>query len=339
MSLDALVAEAGRSMRAARGLFGQSPAGGEWTTTPTLEAGRGAVSGAVQAAGGHWRGAGGQTYVTAGRGHVAGLDSVVGADYHTTPGLQGAVRTASLGGAGVDGAIEQTRAGVGAIAPSTATPAGRAALISLLQGQLSRVKAVLTAAEERNLRLAMMVRSASGGYRAPMSVSPMGGGGGFGTGGGGGGVPSLPGLSGLFSGHRGHVGHSGAAGQHYAMRGGGPSAQMAVKAALTKLGRPYVWGAKGPEAFDCSGLVHWAYAQAGVTLGADTYTMIGQGTAVAPGDVQAGDLVFPRSSFDSRGPGHILLAISPTECVEAQQSGVPVKVSPMPGAFVARRVA
>ena len=105
---------------------------------------------------------------------------------------------------------------------------------------------------------------------------------------------------------------------------------MAVKAALSKLGRPYVWGGRGPDAFDCSGLTRWSYAQAGVTLGDDTYAQIRQGAPVAHGDVQAGDLVFPNA-------GHVMLAISPTECVEAQQSGVPVKVSPMPGSYVARR--
>ncbi|MBY0441721.1 MAG: C40 family peptidase [Mycobacteriaceae bacterium] len=106
------------------------------------------------------------------------------------------------------------------------------------------------------------------------------------------------------------------------------------------MGRPYVWGAKGPDAFDCSGLLRWSYAQAGVTLGADTYSQFQQGISVAPGEVQAGDMVFPKSSFGEgghAGPGHVMLAISPTECVEAQQSGVPVKVSPMPSAFFARR--
>ena len=69
---------------------------------------------------------------------------------------------------------------------------------------------------------------------------------------------------------------------------------MAVKAALTKQGTPYVWGAKGPKVFDCSGLTQWAWGQAGVTIGPDTYTQVKQGVPVAPGDVQAGDLIFPK---------------------------------------------
>jgi cell wall-associated NlpC family hydrolase len=97
--------------------------------------------------------------------------------------------------------------------------------------------------------------------------------------------------------------------------GGGPAAQQAVKAALTKLGGPYVWGAKGPNNFDCSGLTLWTYCQAGITLGPNTYTQIKDGQQVAPGNVQAGGLIFPKYSWDSRGPGHVQLAISPTEVV------------------------
>ena len=48
--------------------------------------------------------------------------------------------------------------------------------------------------------------------------------------------------------------------------GGGPYAAGAVAAALSKLGSSYVWGAEGPDTFDCSGLVQWSYAQAGVSL-------------------------------------------------------------------------
>ncbi|KKC03622.1 C40 family peptidase, partial [Mycobacterium nebraskense] len=155
-----------------------------------------------------------------------------------------------------------------------------------------------------------------------------------GAAGGGVGSPlSIPGLdtalSGLTRNH--HHTNPELAGDHdAAIAGGGPLARIAVKAALTRLGCPYVWGAKGPNQFDCSGLVHWSYAQAGITLGPDTYTQIHQGAKVAHGNVEAGDLIFPEA-------GHVMLAISPTQCVEAQQSGVPVRISPMPASYVARR--
>lgn len=342
VSLDALVTEAGQALGAARSLFGPAPSGGQWTSTPVLADGHRTMSGLIRSAERHFGGAGGQTYAMGTRDLNNGLGSIVSADYHTTPGFAGSVRVVSNGREGVDTVIGQTQSGVDAIAPSAATPAGRAALIKHLQGQLADVRAVLVATEQRNASLAAMIRAASAGYSSPMGGA-MAGGGAFGGGGGGGGLP-LSGLNGLagFAGRHGPGarGHSAFAGHHgAAIGGGGPTAQLAVKAALTKLGRPYIWGAKGPDAFDCSGLVHWAYAQAGITMGADTYHQIAQGAQVAPGDVQAGDIIFPRSSFDSRGPGHVMLAISATQCVEAQTTGVPVKISPMPGSFVARRVA
>jgi cell wall-associated NlpC family hydrolase len=98
-----------------------------------------------------------------------------------------------------------------------------------------------------------------------------------------------------------------------------------------------VWGAEGPSSFDCSGLTEWAWRQAGVQLGDDTYAQVKQGVPVPPGEVRAGDLIFPKSSYDGRGPGHVQMAISPTEVVHAPQSGDVVRVAPMPPSYVARR--
>ena len=120
----------------------------------------------------------------------------------------------------------------------------------------------------------------------------------------------------------------------------GAPGQGAARSALSKLGRPYVWGAKGPNVFDCSGLTQWAWRQAGVNLGNDTYTQIRQGIPVAPGQVRAGDLIFPLDSFGEAGrsgPGHVQLAISPTQVVHAPQTGDVVRVAPMPERFIARR--
>lgn len=111
-----------------------------------------------------------------------------------------------------------------------------------------------------------------------------------------------------------------------------------VQIALTKVGTMYSWGAKGPNNFDCSGLVQWSWKQVGVNLGEDTYTQIKQGKPVAPEQVQAGDMVFPMAEMGSRGPGHVQLAISTTQVVEAPGRGMPVRVIPMPSSFVARRV-
>lgn len=110
-----------------------------------------------------------------------------------------------------------------------------------------------------------------------------------------------------------------------------PRWRQAVDAALGKLGVPYVWGAKGPKTFDCSGLTSWAWRQAGVLLGPDTYTQIHQGVPVPPSAVRAGDLIFP-----SRG--HVQLAISATQVVEAPGRGMVVRINTLPKSFVARRI-
>ena len=59
------------------------------------------------------------------------------------------------------------------------------------------------------------------------------------------------------------------------------SGVIAATAALSKRGAPYVWGAKGPTAFDCSGLTSWAWAQAGYNIGPSTYNQAYAGTAIS----------------------------------------------------------
>lgn len=81
-------------------------------------------------------------------------------------------------------------------------------------------------------------------------------------------------------------------------------AGIAVHAALSRLGRPYVWGATGPNQFDCSGLVQWAYAQAGVHLDRTTYQQINEGIPGAPGQCgSAGPQRRTRGHPGARGRG------------------------------------
>lgn len=113
---------------------------------------------------------------------------------------------------------------------------------------------------------------------------------------------------------------------------------MAARAALSKRGTWYLWGGKGPNNFDCSGLAQWAWRQAGVSIGPDTYTQVKQGDPVDYGEpVRPGDLIFPTASFDSRGPHHMMLAVSATEVVEAPGRGMRVRTAPLPDSYVARR--
>lgn len=109
----------------------------------------------------------------------------------------------------------------------------------------------------------------------------------------------------------------------------GITAAVAVRAALSRLGRPYVWGATGPDQFDCSGLVQWSYAQAGIHLDRTTYQQINDGIPVPRSQVRPGDLVFPHA-------GHVQLAIGNNLVVEAPYSGAAVRISPL-GANVAIR--
>lgn len=116
-------------------------------------------------------------------------------------------------------------------------------------------------------------------------------------------------------------------------RGGSADRRVAavVRAALSRLGCPYVWGATGPNTFDCSGLVKWAYAQAGVSLHRTTYEQINDGVPIPRSAVRAGDLVFPHA-------GHVQLAIGPNLVVEAPYAGASVRVSPLGADVAIRRV-
>lgn len=82
---------------------------------------------------------------------------------------------------------------------------------------------------------------------------------------------------------------------------GPPGVERLRQIVLGQVGKPYVWGAKGPEAFDCSGLASWSYGQIGIRIPQGT---AGQWPGLRPvgrGDLQLGDLIF----FDIEGRGQI----------------------------------
>lgn len=112
---------------------------------------------------------------------------------------------------------------------------------------------------------------------------------------------------------------------------GGVGATAAVRAAMSRLGRPYVWGATGPDSFDCSGLMQWAYRQAGVELPRTTYDQINAGIPVSRADVRPGDLVFPHT-------GHVQMAVGNGMVIESPTPGQSVKLSPLGPAIAIRRV-
>ncbi|MGW0331286.1 NlpC/P60 family protein [Streptomyces sp. NPDC003011] len=103
-----------------------------------------------------------------------------------------------------------------------------------------------------------------------------------------------------------------------------PRAAAAVSYAYAKLGSPYVWGATGPDAFDCSGLMQAAYRSAGISLPRTTYAQIGAGRRVARSELLPGDLVFFYS-----GVSHVGLYVGDGQMVHAPNPSAPVRVAPI----------
>lgn len=110
-----------------------------------------------------------------------------------------------------------------------------------------------------------------------------------------------------------------------------PAASPAVDAmnvALAQLGDPYVWGAEGPDAFDCSGLVQFAYGQIGIETPRTTSTLVDFGTPVSVDQLAPGDFVF------AYGGGHMGIYIGNGEYVYAPTSGDVVKIGAVPYASI-----
>jgi peptidoglycan DL-endopeptidase CwlO len=119
--------------------------------------------------------------------------------------------------------------------------------------------------------------------------------------------------------------------------GPGGAARTAVDTAMAQRGDPYVWAAAGPNAFDCSGLVQYAYAAAGVSLPHSSRMQSQMGTPVARSALQPGDLVFFYSPVS-----HVGIYIGNGQMVHASTYGQPVKVASidsMGGYNSARRIA
>ena len=94
-----------------------------------------------------------------------------------------------------------------------------------------------------------------------------------------------------------------------------------VGVAMAQLGKPYVWAAAGPDSFDCSGLVVYAFGQIGVSLPHSSYALWNMGVSVPEDQLQPGDLVF----FD--GLGHVGIYIGNGEFVHAPHTGTDVQIS------------
>ncbi len=103
--------------------------------------------------------------------------------------------------------------------------------------------------------------------------------------------------------------------------GGGAAA---LRAAFAELGKPYVWGAAGPDTFDCSGLTQWAWARAGVALSHYTGSQWNEGVKVAKNQLQPGDLVFFGSDLH-----HVGMYVGAGRMIDAPHTGAVIRVEPI----------
>ena len=344
--MGALVERVGRVLGRAHGLFGDPPeSGGPFATgAGTRLAGAGDL---VRAGQGRIEGLSGDfatNYGAFAGGTGPALDGLAGADDRLGSQLGDAATSDRTGRSASGSVVDGAAADTAGLMPWSNTPAGEKAMVTALRARVAQQQKVVQAYQLRDARMAALLRALAyarrGAGRGGGFGMPSGGGGFGGIGGSPLSLPTRSGRSGLTAG--GQHPRTAALTKQRGIAGDVPAGPggTAVEAALSRRGSPYGWGAKGPSSFDCSGLTQWSWGKAGVQLGGDTYAQINEGISVAPGEVRAGDLIFPEASFgeDGRpGPGHVQLAISPTEVIHAPQSGDVVRVAPMPTAYVARR--
>ncbi len=114
-------------------------------------------------------------------------------------------------------------------------------------------------------------------------------------------------------------------------------AATAIAFAVRQLGKPYQWGADGPDAFDCSGLVFAAYAAAGIQIARTTFGWRQDGPQVPLSQIQPGDLLFSAGSDGTpANPGHVVMYLGGGLVIQAPQTGQDVQIDPLDLAGVGR---
>ena len=106
-----------------------------------------------------------------------------------------------------------------------------------------------------------------------------------------------------------------------------PVLRTMLLAAESRLGMPYIWGANGPDAFDCSGLVQWSFAQAGVVMPRVAADQARTGPAVPVSRLAPGDLLFYHT--DPTAPGyisHVAIYLGHGKMIQAPEPGMDVEI-------------
>lgn len=104
-----------------------------------------------------------------------------------------------------------------------------------------------------------------------------------------------------------------------------------VRRARDQIGKPYVFGAEGPDSFDCSGLMQYVYKAFGLTLPRTTFEQVKVGQAVDRGQIQPGDLIF--SSWDGKPHSHVGMYSGAGTIINAPHRGSPVREAPLTDSY------
>ena len=116
----------------------------------------------------------------------------------------------------------------------------------------------------------------------------------------------------------------------YAAQGGSNVVATAIAFAKAQIGKPYQWGAAGPDSYDCSGLLYAAYAAAGIHIARTTYQWQQDGPVIPLSQIQPGDLLFSAGSDGTpANPGHVVMYLGGGQVIQAPQTGEDVQIDPV----------
>ena len=108
-----------------------------------------------------------------------------------------------------------------------------------------------------------------------------------------------------------------------------------VSLAKSKLGCKYVWGATGPNTFDCSGLTSWVHKQMGISIPRTSLAQSKSGKAVNKSDLQPGDLIFWKTT--SAPVGHVGMYVGNGQFIHAPNKSKPVKYDSLSSSYYSSR--